>query len=244
LTTRPSTTIDEISTDIFRLSTYIPEYDLEFNQFLVRDEQPLLYHTGMRLLFPLVQEAVSKLIRPQDLKWIGFSHFEQDECGSLNDWLSLAPEARIACNMVGAYINLNDCTGRQNQFLQNGETFSTGKYRFRFLSTPHVPHCWDATLLFEETQATLFCSDLLSHNGKHSATSPEVINLAQEALLEEQKGPFHDSMPYHTKTDKILTELAALKPRTLAIMHGASYAGDGAKALEQYRKSLREIHTA
>jgi flavorubredoxin len=241
MTVRASTSIDEIQTDVFRISTYIPEYDLEFNQFIVRDDEPLLYHTGMRFLFPNVMNAVAKLINPKDLKWIGYSHFEQDECGSLNDWLSIAPQARVACNMVGAYVNANDFTGRQNAFLQNGETFHTGKYRYRFMSTPHVPHCWDATLLFEETHGTLFCSDLFSHSGHQSALSEDVIAKAHEALIEEQKGPFHDSMPYHSKTDKILSELADLRPNTLAVMHGSSFKGDCSMALNEFGRSLKKI---
>jgi flavorubredoxin len=238
---RPKTKIDEICTDVFRISTYIPDYNLEFNQFLIRDKEPLLYHTGMKFLFPLVKEAVAQLIRPEELSWIGFSHFEQDECGSLNDWLALAPKARPVCNMVSALVNVNDFTGRENGFLKDQETFSTGKYRFRFLSTPQVPHCWDASLLFEETQGTLFCSDLFSHSGDKTALITDINGEAHQALLEEQQGPFHDSMAYNFKTDKIIAELAALKPRTLALMHGGSFSGDGQRALNELRRSLKDI---
>lgn len=236
-----STKVDEIGPDVFRLSTFIPEYNLEFNQFLIRDERPLLYHTGMKFLFPLVKDAVAKLIRPEDLHWIGFSHFEQDECGSLNDWLAIAPEARPVCNIVSALVNVNDFTGRQNEFLEDGATFSTGKLRFRFLSTPHVPHCWDASLLFEETHKTLFCSDLFSHSGQQPALSKDVMDKAHLGLIEEQQGPFHDFMTYNGKTDAILSKLADLRPETLAIMHGSSFVGDGEKAINELRGSMKQL---
>jgi flavorubredoxin len=239
--TEQRTRIDEISPDVFRISTYVSDYNLEFNQFLVRDEQPLLYHTGMRTLFPRVRDAVARLIKPETLRWVGFSHFEQDECGSLNEWLAIAPHARPACNLVSALVNINDFTGREHVFLEDGATFSTGRMRFRFLSTPHVPHCWDASLLFEETQRILFCSDLFTHTGEQSALAADIAERAHAALVEEQQGPFRDSMAYNAKTDAILAQLAALQPRTLAVMHGASFAGAGDTALHALRGSLREV---
>ena len=241
MTTQPVTAVDEISADVFRISTFVPDYDLEFNQFLVRDDEPLLYHTGMRNLLPSVREAVARLIRPEELRWIGFSHFEQDECGSLNEWLALAPHAKPICNMVSALVNVNDLTGRENAFLQDGETFMTGKFRFRLISTPHVPHGWDASLLFEETQSTLFCSDLLGQSGQRPPLSPDVAAWARDALIAEQQGPFHDSMAYNRKTDAIMARLEALRPRTLAIMHGSSFSGDGADALAAMRDTMREL---
>lgn len=241
MTMRIATEINEITADVFRISTFIPDYNLEFNQFVVRDEQPLLYHTGMKFLFPLVKEAVAKLIKPEEIRWVGFSHFEQDECGSLNEWLTMAPKAQPVCNMVSALVNVNDFTGRENEFLQNGQTFSTGKYRFRFLSTPHVPHCWDASLLFEETQNTLFCSDLFAHSGQRPALLSDLNTEAHEALIQGEQGPFRDSMPYNIKTDTIISQLADLKPRTLAVMHGGSFSGDGERALNDLRISLREV---
>lgn len=239
--TEQCTRIDEIGPDVFRLSTYVADYNLEFNQFLIRDEQPLLYHTGMRSLFPLVHDAVARLIRPESLRWVGFSHFEQDECGSLNEWLAIAPDARPACNMVSALVNVNDFTGRDHAFLEDGATFSTGRMRFRFLSTPHVPHCWDASLLFEETQGVLFCSDLFAHTGEQPALASDISERAHAALIEEQQGPFRDSMAYNAKTDAILARLAALNPSTLAVMHGASFTGAGGPAIDALRGSLREV---
>lgn len=235
------TRIDEISPDVFRLSTYVADYNLEFNQFLVRDEQPLLYHTGMAFLFPAVREAVAKLIKPDDLRWVGFSHFEQDECGSLNQWLALAPQAQPVCGMVSAFVNVNDVTGRENRMFEDGEVFCTGQRRFRFLSTPHVPHGWDASLLFEETQSVLFCSDLFAHSGERAALTDDIAARAHEALLEDQQGPFRDAMAYTAHTDALLSRLEALEPGVLAVMHGSSHVGDGAAAIRALRGSLRAV---
>jgi len=236
-----NTRIDEISEDIFRISTYLPDYNLEFNQFLVRDEQPLLYHTGMGFLFPAVQEAVAKLITPADLRWVGFSHFEQDECGSLTQWLAAAPQAEPVCNMVSALVNVNDATGRENRIFADGEVLSTGKCRFRFLSTPHVPHGWDASLLFEETQGVLFCSDLFTHSGEQAALADDIAAKAHQDLQEQQQGPFRDFMAYNATTDATLSRLAELNPTVLAVMHGSSLAGNGAAALQDLRQSLRAV---
>ena len=156
------TQINEIAPDIFRISTFVPEGNLQFCQFLVRDEEPLLFHTGMNALFPAVREAVEKIIPIESLKWIGFSHFEADECGSLPQWQQLAPESTAICSIVGKLVSIDDFALRPARPMNTGETFSTGKYTFRFLQTPHVPHCWEASLLFEETNKTLFCSAAFS----------------------------------------------------------------------------------
>lgn len=141
------TRIDEIAPDIFRISVFVPQADMQFNQFLVRDEEPLLYHTGRKGLFPEIREAVARLIDPTQLRWIGFSHFESDECGSLNQWLEIAPHAQAVTGLVGAMVNVNDFALRPARSLQDNEVFITGKKRFRYIRTPHVPHGWDAGLL-------------------------------------------------------------------------------------------------
>jgi flavorubredoxin len=138
--------ITEIAPDVFRLSTFIPEADLQFNQFLVRDDEPLLFHTGMRGIFPQVREAVATLIDPATLRYISFSHFEADECGSLNEWLAIAPNAEAVASLVGVEVSINDFASRPARALMDGDTFSTGKYQFKFLHTPHLPHCWEAGL--------------------------------------------------------------------------------------------------
>ena len=163
-------TITEIVPDLYRISIYAAWGDLQFNHFLIKDHEPLLFHTGLRGMFPEVREAVSKLIRLTELRHISFSHFESDECGSLNEWLAVAPNADVVCSQVGALVCVNDFIGREARPMADGETFSTGKYRFRYCQTPHLPHGWDAGLLFEETHKTLLCSDLFHQNGRSGAT--------------------------------------------------------------------------
>jgi flavorubredoxin len=150
----PTTTVHEVAPDLYRIATYVPAANLQFCQFLVKDDEPVLFHTGGRALFPLVREAVARLIDSSTLRWIGFSHFESDECGSLNEWLALAPRAQPVCSVVGALTSVNDFANRPARPLQHDEVLTTGRFRFRFRQTPHVPHCWDAGLLFEETQQT------------------------------------------------------------------------------------------
>jgi flavorubredoxin len=236
------TAIDEVAPDVFRISTYVPEADLEFGQFLVRDEEPLLFETGMKGLFPAVREAVAKLIDPSALRWVTFSHFEADECGSLNDWLAVAPRAQAACSLVGAIVSVDDFALRPARQLADGEELTTGTKRFRFLHTPHVPHCWEAGMLFEETERTLFCTDLLHQGGARPPLGgPELLGICQQTLLEYQKGPFANYLPYTRSTGPTLERLAALEPRTLATMHGSVFRGDGAKALRDLAAVYAEV---
>jgi flavorubredoxin len=237
------TRITEIAADVFRISTYIREADLQFNQFLVRDDEPLLYHTGMRRLFPAVRDAVAKLLPPSGIRWIGFSHFEADECGSLAEWQTLAPKATAMCSLVAKAVSVDDVVARRPaQALEDGEQFRTGRYRFRFLQTPHVPHCWDASLLFEETHGTLLCSDLFLQSGDvEASTGGDVVGRFHETLIEYQRGPFADSMPYTRDTAPTLQRLAALKPRTIAAMHGSAYVGDGAQAIADLAQVMHQV---
>ena len=237
------TQVSEIAPDIFRLATFVPDFNLQFNQFLVRDEEPLLFHTGLKALFPTVREAVAKLIDPSQLRWIGFSHLEADECGSLREWQMLAPRSTAVCSLVGKLVSIDDFMSlRPAKGMTDGETLSTGKYRFRFLQTPHVPHCWEAGLLFEETQGTLFCSDLLHQNGDvEPVTSSDVIGRCRQALVEGQQGPLANYLPYSAQTDVILRRLASLKPKRLATMHGSTFVGNGEQAISDYAVALKEI---
>lgn len=224
--------IEEIAPEIYRVSTYVAKIDLQFNQFLVKDDEPLLYHTGLRGMFPEVRQAVAKVVDPAAIRWISFSHFESDECGSLNEWLALAPHARPCCGAIGALVNINDFTGGKARVLADGEVMATGRHRFRFLETPHVPHSWDASLLFEESGATLFCSDLFLHCGDVPAVSgEEIVEPARRTLMAYQAGPLHDAYPYTATTGATLQMLAGLRPRLIATMHGSSFRGDGAGAL-------------
>jgi flavorubredoxin len=237
------TQITEIAPDVYRISTFLSEANLQFNQFLVRDEQPLLFHTGMKGLFPMVRDAVATLLPPAAIHWISFSHFEADECGALAEWQTLAPEAMAVCSFVAKAVSVDDVAAlRPAQALSDGELLCTGKYRFRMLLTPHVPHCWEASLLFEETQGTLFCSDLFHQNGNvEPSTGADVVGRFKQTLVEYQQGPFANYMPYTPYTESTLQRLAALKPRTLATMHGSTFVGNGAKALTDLAQVLKEI---
>jgi len=236
------TRVDEIAADIFRISTYVPEFNLQFNQFLIRDDEPLLFETGMKQIYPLVRDAVSKVIDPSSLRYVSFSHFEPDECGSLNEWLGVAPRAEAVCSVVGAMVFVNDSALRPARGLQNDEIIQTGKYTFRFKSTPHLPHGWDAGFLFEEKTRTLLCSDLLGHGGDTSpVTDSEIVSRFRETTSAFQGGPLSNYMPYTPHTEAQIRELASLKPRACATMHGATFVGDGEKALIDMAGVMKEL---
>ncbi len=237
------TNITEIAPDIFRINTFISEANLGFSQFLVRDEEPLLFHTGMRALFPAVREAVASLIDPSTLRWIGFSHFEADECGSLNEWQAVAPRATAVVSMVGKMVSVDDFAPKNPaKGMVDGEEFSTGRHNFRFLATPHVPHNWEAGLLFDTTAGVLFSSDILHQNGVVAPlTSESVTDRVRQAMLEMQASPLADYLPYTPKTDATLKRIAALKPKTVASMHGSIYTGNGEQAIIEYSEVLKEV---
>jgi flavorubredoxin len=233
-------TVTEIAPDLYRVSIYAPRADLQFNHFLVLDEEPLLFHTGFRAMFPEVSEAVATLLDPAQLRWVAFSHFEADECGSLNEWLGVAPHATALCGKLGALLSVNDFAVRRPRGLVDQEVLATGRFRFRFLQTPHVPHSWDAGLLFEETNSTLLCSDLLHHQGDvDPSTSDDVVERARLAHVKYEAAGFANYMPYTPATDRIMDALASLRPRTLAIMHGSAFKGDCAGALRAWAGMMR-----
>ncbi len=222
-------TVDEIAPDIFRISTWIPDVSPEgftFNQFLVRGEEPLLFHTGMRGLFPLVAEAVATVIPVESLRWISFGHVESDECGSMNMWLAAAPNSQVAFGALGCDVSLNDLCDRPPRVLEDGEVLDIGGKRLRQIPTPHVPHGWEAQLLFEETTGTLFSGDLLSHLGAPPALTTDAV--VDPAMAAEHM--FHATC-LAPHTGATLRALGDLEPSTLAIMHGSSYQGDGKAAL-------------
>jgi flavorubredoxin len=237
-----SPAVTEIAPDIFRFCLYTPEIDLQFNFFLVRDEQPLLFTTGYRSSFPLLREAVAKVVDPAKIRWIAFSHFESDECGALNLWLDAAPNAEPVCSQVSAMVNINDFAIRPPKGMNDGDMLNTGKYQFRFCSTAQLPHGWDAGLLFEETQQTLFCSDLFHHGGDvEPLTEDDLSDRVCAAMKGMQASPLANYIPYGPRTDGILKGLADLNPQTLAIMHGSSFAGDGKAALRELAVTMRDI---
>lgn len=221
--------VDEIAPDVFRLSAYRPEANFQFNSFLVRDEEPLLYHTNLRGFFAEIRDAAARVLDPARIRWIGFSHFEADECGALNDWLALAPEATPLCSFVGARTSVGDFSLRPPRVLGAEERLATGRRSFRQVETKHVPHGWDASLLFEETGKTLFCSDLFGHDGDvEPVCAGDVVGRADAYSRRQRAGPMSFSVPFTGRTRAVLDGLAGLAPETLACMHGSSFAGPGA----------------
>jgi flavorubredoxin len=235
------THIDEIAPDVFRLSLYVPEIDMQFNHFLVRDEKPMLIHAGLRKMFPALRDAIATLIDPTQLGYLAWSHFESDECGSLNDWLQIAPKAEPVCTLVGKLVSVDDFSIRPARGMTADDVLCTGKYRYRFYPSPHIPHGWDAGVLFEETQKTLFCSDLFHHFGDVAPlTSSDLIGPTRQAMGKMQEGPLASYMPYTRATEGVLRSLAELKPQTLAVMHGSSYAGQGDRLLVELAGVIKE----
>ncbi|MBK5287310.1 MAG: MBL fold metallo-hydrolase [Acidimicrobiia bacterium] len=216
------TTIDEVSDSIYRISTYVPDADLTFNQVLVDADEPMLFHLGMRALFPLVSEAVAK-VRPVDqLRWLSFGHVEADECGAMNGWLAAAPSATVAFGGLGCMVSVNDLADRAPRPLEDGEVLDLGGKRLRYLATPHVPHGWDAGIFFEETTSTLLCGDLFTQTGERSPTSTD--SPLEATIAAEQVFGYTCAAP---GTSETLERLAALEPSTLALMHGSTHQGTG-----------------
>jgi flavorubredoxin len=222
-------TVDEIADGIHRISTFVPEVSpagFTFNQFLVVADEPLLFHTGPRAMFPLVAEAVATVVPVESVRWVTFGHVESDECGSMNMWLTAAPRAEVAHGALGCDVSLNDMCDRPPRALADGEVIDLGGKRVRHIDTPHVPHGWEARVLFEETTGTLLCGDLLSQVGGGPAlTTDDVVGPAMAA--EEM---FHATC-LAPGTGAALRALSDLEPTTLAIMHGSSFQGDGRRAL-------------
>ena len=242
------TRIDEIAGGIYRLSTRVadvaPPAGLTFNQFLIRGDEPLLFHTGYRGMFPLIHEALGRLMPVEKLRWIAFGHYEADECGAMNEWLTVAPQAQVAHGQTGCMVSLNDMADRPPRVLQDGEAIELGRgLRVRYHDTPHIPHGWDAGVLHEESTGTLMCGDLFTQVGDGPAvTGADIVG---PAIATEDMFRFSSLNPGMGRT---IRRLAGLSPRTLALMHGPSFAGDGAAALEalagDYDRRVREALAA
>ena len=223
------TTINEIADGIYRFSTFVPEVGptgFTFNQFLIDDDEPLLFHTGSRGMFPLVSSAVSTVVPLDRLRWITFGHLESDECGAMNLFLAAAPSAQVAHGGLGCMVSLNDLADRMPMPMEDGQVIELGRHRVRHIDTPHVPHGWDARALFEETTGTLFCGDLLSQVGDVPALTSD--DVAGAAVSAEDMFQASSITPISAPT---VRRLADLSPSTLAIMHGSSFAGDCAQQL-------------
>jgi flavorubredoxin len=216
----------------------MPPAGFTFNQFLVMAEEPLLFHCGHRKMFPLVSGAVAKLMPVEKLRWITFGHYEPDESGAMNLWLAAAPRAQVAHGAIGCQVILGDAADRAPRSLADGEVIDLGGKRVRHLDTPHVPHGWDARVLYEETTGTLFSGDLFTHEGN----GPAIVesDISEAAMKSDRRSGATCLTP---QTAPTIRKLAALKPKSLAVMHGSSYRGDCAGALtalaEDYESRLR-----
>lgn len=232
------TNIQEIAEGIYRINTPIelPVGAFSFNQYLIVDEKPMLFHTGPRRLFSLVQEAIAGVLPPARLRYIGFSHFEADECGALNEFLALAPDAVPVCSRIGALVSVNDIADRPAHALSDGDVLDLGSHALRWFDTPHLPHGWDCGLPFEQTTLTLLCGDLFTQGGEGKAA------LVESDILGPSEG-FRGAMDYYAHapdTRAMLERLAAESPATLACMHGSAWRGDGAALLRALAASVEQ----
>jgi len=233
-----ATRIDEIADGIYRISTPVPPSVIpggfSFNQYLVVDDAPLLHHTGLSKMFPAVRDAIASVIPVESLRYISFSHYEADECGSLNEFLQLAPQAEPLCSRIAKMVSVDDIALRPARALGDGEDLSLGAHTVRWIDTPHLPHAWECGHLFETTTKTLFCGDLFTQGGhQHEPLTSDDILESSEAM--------RGGLDYFSQTRQVteLTEkLAATSPRILACMHGSAWQGDGAALLRQLAKRL------
>lgn len=223
------TRVNEIADGIYQISTLAPEVGptgFRFNQYLVDDEEPLLFHTGHRRTFGAVSEAVARITPVARLRWITFGHIEADESGAMNQFLAAAPHAEVAHGALGCAVSLDDLADRPPVPLSNGQVIELGRHRIRHIDTPHVPHGWEARVLFDETTGTLLCGDLFTQLGDGPAvTTGDILGASEEA--EDVFG----ATCLTPRTGATIRELAALSPSTLAVMHGTAFSGDGASML-------------
>jgi flavorubredoxin len=230
------TNIHEITDGIYRINTpiAIPAGQFSFNQYLILDDEPLLFHTGLRQLFKFVEEAVSRVMPLQKLRYVGLSHFEADECGSLNAFLAAAPHAVPICGQIAAMVSVNDFADRPPRALADSEELALGRHRVRWFDTPHMPHAWECGMMMESNTQTLFCGDLFTQGG------PGNVAITESDILGPSED-FRKSMDYFAhapQTDKTVERLAREKPTTLACMHGSAWRGDGARLLRMLSAAL------
>jgi len=230
------TNVQEISEGIYRINTPLSVVPggFSFNQYLIVDDEPLLFHTGLRKLFPVVVEAVRSVMPAEQLRYIAFSHFEQDECGSLNEWLAAAPRAIPVCSKVAAMTSINDLANRPPRTLSDGEVLSLGKHEVRWFDTPHLPHAWECGFMMEERTRTLLCGDLFTQPGTGAAALIESDILGPSEEL--RRGL--DYFSHAKNTREMLDRLASAEPTTLACMHGSAWRGDGANLLRALADEL------
>jgi flavorubredoxin len=219
------TRVDEVAEGVYRISTPVTILPggFSFNQYLILDEQPLLFHSGPRRLFPLVSEAVAAVMPLGRLRYVGLSHFEADECGALNEFLEVAPQSEPVCGQIAAMVSVADFADRPPRGLADGETLELGRHRVRWIDTPHVPHGWECGYLFEERTRTLLCGDLFTQGGAEHAPLTESDILGPSEAMRASL----DYFAHGVNTRPSLERLAALAPTTLACMHGSAWRGDG-----------------
>lgn len=231
------TNVHEVADGIYRINTPIDLPDgqaFSFNQYLLVDDEPLLFHTGPRALFPLVSEAIAAVMPVERLRYIGLSHFEADECGSMNPFLALAPAAVPLCSQVAAMVSVGDMADRAPRALADGETLTTGRHTLQWLDTPHVPHGWDCGLLMDVTSATFFCGDLFTQPG-HGAQALTEGDILGPSEAFRQPMDYYAHAPHTAAT---LQRLSGLQPRTLACMHGSAWRGDGGALLRHLAEAV------
>jgi flavorubredoxin len=220
------TRVTEVADGIHQLSTFVGA-PVGFNQYLVEADEPLLFHAGLRGLFPSVSAGVATVLPPESLRWVTFGHVEADESGAMNDWLAVAPQATVAQSVIGCLVSLEDLADRPPRALEDGERFDIGGHVMQWFDTPHVPHAWEAGVLYDETTKTLFCGDLFTRYGEYEAsTSDDIVGPAVEA---EDFAP--GSLSLHPSSAAIIRRLAELDVDTLALMHGPAFTGDCRTAL-------------
>ena len=231
------TNIQEVADGIFRINTPVAipgAGQFSFNQYLIVDDAPLLFHTGQRQLFPLVSEAIRAVMPLEKLRYVGLSHFEADECGALNSFLAAAPQAVPVCSQIAAMVSINDFADRAPQALADGTDLALGRHTVRWFDTPHMPHSWECGLMMDMTTRTFFCGDLFTQGGD-GATA-----LTESDILGPSEA-FRAPMDYYAHTPKttaILERIAIEQPTTLAVMHGSAWRGDGGKLLRELGVSL------
>ncbi len=217
------TRVAEVADGIHQLCTHIPEINLGINQYLITGEEPLLFHTGMQGLFPLVSKAAAEVLPLDSLRWISFGHLEADESGSMNSWLDVAPAATVVQGQIGCMLSLDDLAARPPRPLADDEVLDIGGHRLRWLDTPHVPHSWDAGTMFDETTGTLFCGDLFTAFREYGPTTEDDI-LGPAVADDEASG--WGSWSLHPSSGAQVRRMASLGVRTLAPMHAPAYTGD------------------
>ena len=231
------TNVHEVADRIYRINTplVIPGGGgFSFNQYLIMDEEPLLFHTGLRKMFPLVREAVASILPVERLRYVAFSHVEADECGAVNEWLAVAPRSMPLCGTVAAIVSIEDLADRSPRALADGELLSLGTHRVRWFDAPHLPHAWECGFLMEEQTRTLLCGDLFTQGGSDLPPITESDILGPSEVFRREMDYFS-----HTKNARVMLErLASTEPTTLACMHGSSWRGDGAKLLRALADAL------